>query len=882
MKLLRIVGMAALALAVAAPCLLAGEPAVDDLIKEFRGETEAKTRSPKQLEAAYAKVLDALVPAIKGENPQPRQQPEQALEAICWRAGRPGAEADRAAVCQAMIKRLGTDVSKEARIWLTKQLFHIGRDDAVAALAAQLAHKEPRVREWSRRALQNNTSPKSAAPLRAALAKAKEPAWKVALINALADKPGKTTVQAIVPQARGADDTVRAAACAALAHLGDKAAVPAIDAARSRGSKQAKAAATDAYLLLADRLCEQDDQASALPIYRKLLSATGHVRCAAIIGMGRAGGADSIGIIFEALASQDARERGAGLAALELLPPDVVLAAIQGKLKTAPPEMKVALLRALMRRADKAILSAFLAAAADGNEAVRIAAYEGMGKLQDERAAPILVAALLKRQGAELGVVQRAVNRIPGKAMTEALIAAMPKASAKARVEIIRSLALREPKDVTAALLGVAGEDADASVRSEALKALAGTADASALPRLVKILVAAKESRDRRAAENTVAAVARKIDDESQRVKPVLAAMKGAGVEARGALLRVAGRLGGAEALAAIQAARKDANAEIQDAAIRTLVKWDDPAVADDLLDIAKTGKSLPHRVLALEGYVRVVGLMGNLPVAELLKKYEAAMAAAPRPEDRRLVLAGMGQVGNLGALRMAQQYLGDAKLKAEAEIAVVQIASAIGSGHKAEAKAALEAIVKSTANKGLKKRASDALDVLGKFEDYIVAWQVAGPYTKGNANSQALFGIVFDPEKPDAKGVKWQLMPPGTTKSAPYRIEPDKVGSLRGGNRCCYFRTRIYSPEKQQVRMDMGSDDGIKVWLGGKPAYANNANRPCSPGQDKAKITLEKGWQPLMVKLTQGGGEWAFCLRFRAADGSRLDGIRTQMGGGE
>ena len=120
MKLLRIAGIAVLALAIAAPCLHAGEPGVDDLIKEFRGETEAKERTPKQLEAAYAKVLDALVPAIQGENPQPREKPEQALEALCWRAGRPGAEAERAAVCRAMVQRLGTDVSKEARIWLTK------------------------------------------------------------------------------------------------------------------------------------------------------------------------------------------------------------------------------------------------------------------------------------------------------------------------------------------------------------------------------------------------------------------------------------------------------------------------------------------------------------------------------------------------------------------------------------------------------------------------------------------------------------------------------------------------------------------------------------------------------------------------------------------
>ena len=473
-------------------------------------------------------------------------------------------------------------------------------------LAPQLAHKEPRVREWTRRALQNNPSPRAAAPLCAALAKATAPEWRVALLNALAYKPGKATVAALIKQAGDANDDVRSAAVEALARLGDKAAVGVIAAATTRGSERAKAVAIDNYLLIADRRCAQGDKATALPIYRKLLAATGHVRCAAIIGLGRAGGVGELPTIFEALASKDAKERGAGLAALELLPPQAVIDAVTDKLKTAPPEMKVALLRALLRRADKAILPAFLAAAKDADPSVRITAYEGMGNLAAEEALGVLVPALLKTQGAELGAVEQAINRIPGQKGTDALIAALPNAQPKARIEIIRCLSLREPKSVVPTLLGLAEKDADASVRSEALKAVAGLADVSALPRLVKLLVAARETKDRGAAERAVATVARRIDDEAQRTKPLLAALAGAGVPAKRSLLTVLGRLGGDDALKAIRAARNDANAEIQDAAIRALARWDDPAVADDLMDITKNAKSLPHRVIALEGYVRL------------------------------------------------------------------------------------------------------------------------------------------------------------------------------------------------------------------------------------------------------------------------------------
>ena len=68
-----------------------------------------------------------------------------------------------------------------------------------------------------------------------------------------------------------------------------------------------------------------------------------------------------------------------------------------------------------------------------------------------------------------------------------------------------------------------------------------------------------------------------------------------------------------------------------------------------------------------------------------------------------------------------------------------------------------------------------------------------------------------------------------------------------------------------------------MKVWLNGQIVHANNVIRPAECGQDKAPVTLKEGWNPLLVKLTQGGGQWSLCVRFRSPDGSKLDGLKSE-----
>jgi hypothetical protein len=96
--------------------------------------------------------------------------------------------------------------------------------------------------------------------------------------------------------------------------------------------------------------------------------------------------------------------------------------------------------------------------------------------------------------------------------------------------------------------------------------------------------------------------------------------------------------------------------------------------------------------------------------------------------------------------------------------------------------------------------------------------------------------------------------------------------------NSAAYLRSRIWSDRNQQATALVGSDDGVKVWLNGRLVHANNAARGLTPGNDEVKVTLEKGWNTLMLKVTQGGGDWAACARLVDGQGKKLANINEMV----
>jgi len=108
-----------------------------------------------------------------------------------------------------------------------------------------------------------------------------------------------------------------------------------------------------------------------------------------------------------------------------------------------------------------------------------------------------------------------------------------------------------------------------------------------------------------------------------------------------------------------------------------------------------------------------------------------------------------------------------------------------------------------------------------------------------------------------------------------PYGIV-DLKAAVGGDQRVAYLRAQLTSPSAQEAQIELGSDDGVKVWLNGEIVHTNNRLRGCIPGEDVFGVSLQEGLNVLLLKVNQGGGDWAACVRIVKPDGSYIDGLTS------
>jgi HEAT repeat protein len=678
------------------------------MTQELSGERPQTPRTTAQLDAAYTMVLTPLLADLGSDDAGRRAGAQSVVERIAFYAGRPGAEANRAACSKAIAAVLGPRVGPLAGAWLIRQLERIGRDEAVPKLSAMLADGDATVRESARRALQKNPAQQANAALQEALGSA-DTAWRVALLNALGQRHDPSNLSLLVQAAAADDDNVRMAALVGLAKGGDKSAAATIASAMAKGSPRAKRLAADCYLRLAGALAAAGDKAAALELYKTMLAREGHLKCAALIGVGRCGSPSDLPTLLEALADQDIRVRGACVEALGLFQGEEATAALVAKMDTPRAETKLAVLQALARRAAKSTMPVFMAAAQDADEAVRVAAIAGLGTVGNAGAAPLLLKAAAT-SGKAQEAARQSLQALPGADVDSAILGAIGERDAKIRVETIRALAARHVVAATQSLLKAA-EDSEANVRQESLRALGVVAPSDALAPLAAVLVRAADDAARAEAANALVNIATRDSDIEGRSEPLLSAMASAHGGAKFSLLSVLGRIGGKKSLEGVRAAVAEQDEKVKDAALRAMTEWPDALAADDLLALAKTSAGETQRVLATRGYIRVCAIRSTRPDAESAKLLVVGLQLAQRPDEKWQALGALGEVRDILALQAVVPCMGDKALREEAAMAAVRIGRDIWNNHPQAVKDAMQKVIEVSKNDGLKRDAKEALD---------------------------------------------------------------------------------------------------------------------------------------------------------------------------
>jgi len=175
----------------------------------------------------------------------------------------------------------------------------------------------------------------------------------------------------------------------------------------------------------------------------------------------------------------------------------------------------------------------------------------------------------------------------------------------------------------------------------------------------------------------------------TDKLTPGLAKAQG---EAKLALLRVLGTVGGPQALAAVRAAAASSDDSVKETALRALCDWPTVEALPDLAQLAKTSADTKFKILALRGQLRLIPLQ-TVADAQKLSQLKAILPLLERPEEQRLALATLGELPSAESLALLMPYLSSEGLKEEASIAAVAIAEKIVASHPAEVAAAMKQV---------------------------------------------------------------------------------------------------------------------------------------------------------------------------------------------
>ena len=93
------------------------------------------------------------------------------------------------------------------------------------------------------------------------------------------------------------------------------------------------------------------------------------------------------------------------------------------------------------------------------------------------------------------------------------------------------------------------------------------------------------------------------------------------------------------------------------------------------------------------------------------------------------------------------------------------------------------------------------------------------------------------------------------------------------------YAFTWVFSEKSAPARLLLGSDDGIAAWLNGSEVWRHSIQRGNTPKEDAASVRLEKGWNRLLLKVSQMEGGWGFSCTVASPAGLRFSTVSPAPG---
>ncbi len=159
----------------------------------------------------------------------------------------------------------------------------------------------------------------------------------------------------------------------------------------------------------------------------------------------------------------------------------------------------------------------------------------------------------------------------------------------------------------------------------------------------------------------------------------------------------------------------------------------------------------------------------------------------------------------------------------------------------------------------------------------FVRQWLLLGPFP--NVEDKG-FDTAFPPETEPVDLARAYRGARGEVRWRPHRATADAIDLAKfftpNEEVVAYAVCWVDSPRSQAAILELGSDDGCKVWVNRKLVFALHQERSLVPRQNIVPIRLRRGANELLLKIEQGKVEWGFAVELVGADGRSLLGQVT------
>ncbi len=821
------------------------------------------------------KAIPALFEIMGGENHSADKAAVYAAEKIVYIAGRPGAETDRAAAEKALITIAQSEKPQEQRLFAIRLLSYVGKDAAVSALGALLKDKD--MQEMARWALVRIPGQASVDALAGALGSASG-RFKAGLIQALADHGGEGVLAAARAGLKDADKDVRYASYEALGRCGDESDAETIRSLFGQLQLVELARAVETYRSIADRLAADGKAKTAHDLFAQLLpeafyeNNSGSIPRAAeiqaLVGIGKTGGRADLETLMSAIQSDSADYRTAAQRGLVYLKYDP-----SGAITRSLPDAQLAtqrlMVQVLKERKGSSSAAALRKAVVVQEPIVKVDALTALAAYASVRDVPLFLKAM--KEPAPVGDTARnLLVSMDGDKVTAKLLSLYKKASDVEKPELLRLLGDRRDSKTLPVIMS-AIDSGNNELREIALNALSGTRDKALLPDLLTA-IGSEDEGVRTAAQK---ALGNYRDMESK--KAIVARLPQANDEALAVLLRIMAKQGDPKMGPTFAAYAKDKRPAVRAAALSGLYGAPDEAGLPIFREAADSKDEEVHKE-GIRGMMVVAQKMGESDKGKALALLNETLSKARTSEIKGSVIREIGAIKTPEALAQIKGFLEDENLREAACLAAITQADLLRRDDRDTAVDLLRKAVNlsnnpETSNEAIRRLANfrDAVD-LAEF-GIVSHWWISGPF-KGR---EALRELKETPAKGEV-----DLKSPWSVKGDSHEWKEitvrhpegmvnlkDTMGEVEDAGAFLYTEFNCNKAGKGKILA--GSDDDLTIWLNGEKISEENRNRAFKLGDDSVDVSLSQGTNKLVLKVLQGGGDWACGVRIVGEDGKGI-----------